>query len=48
MESKLVKNLFLTGEVLDIDGDRGGYNLHWAWASGYLAGETILASENSS
>ena len=48
MESKLVKNLFLTGEVLDIDGDRGGYNLHWAWASGYLAGKALLASANTS
>ncbi|RUM65922.1 MAG: hypothetical protein DSZ05_05205 [Sulfurospirillum sp.] len=48
MESRLVKNLFLTGEVLDVDGDRGGYNLHWAWASGYLAGKSILASANSS
>ena len=38
MESKLVENLFLTGEILDIDGKRGGYNLHWAFASGYLAG----------
>ena len=38
MESKLVKNLYAVGEVLDIDGDCGGYNLQWAWASGYLAG----------
>lgn len=41
MESKLHKGLFFTGEVLDIDGDRGGYNLHWAWASGYLAGKHL-------
>ena len=39
MESKLIKNLFACGEVLDIDGDCGGFNLQWAWASGYLAGE---------
>ncbi|MBN2826102.1 MAG: NAD(P)/FAD-dependent oxidoreductase [Campylobacterales bacterium] len=32
MESKLVKNLYFVGEVLDIDGDRGGYNLHFAWS----------------
>ncbi len=38
MESKLVKGLFFAGEVVDIDGDCGGYNLHWAWASGYKAG----------
>ncbi len=38
MESKLVKNLFFAGEVMDIDGMCGGYNLQWAWSSGYLAG----------
>lgn len=35
MESKYQKNLYFTGEVLDIDADCGGFNLHWAWASGY-------------
>lgn len=40
MESKLVPGLFLAGEVLDIDGDCGGYNLQWAWSSGYVAGES--------
>lgn len=39
MESHLVSGLFAAGEVLDIDGDCGGYNLQWAWASGYLAGK---------
>lgn len=38
MESKLVRGLFFAGEVLDVDGDCGGYNLQWAWSSGYLAG----------
>ena len=38
MESRLKKGLFFSGEVLDIDGDCGGYNLHWAWASGMSAG----------
>lgn len=38
MESKLVKNLFFAGEILDVDGNCGGYNLQWAWTSGYLAG----------
>ena len=38
MESKLIKNLFFAGEVLDIDGPCGGYNLQWAFASGWLAG----------
>ena len=39
MESKLVPGLFACGEVLDIDGDCGGYNLQWAWSSGRCAGE---------
>jgi len=38
MESRLVKGLYFTGEVLDIDGECGGYNLQWAWSSGYIAG----------
>ena len=41
MQSKLQKGFFLTGEVLDIDGRCGGYNLHFAWASGVLAAKTI-------
>ncbi len=40
MESKIVKNLYAVGEVLDIDGDCGGYNLQWAWSSGCLAGRS--------
>jgi len=39
MESKLNRNLFIVGELLDIDGRCGGYNLQWAWATGYIAGE---------
>ena len=38
LESWFVPGLFVCGEVLDIDGDCGGYNLQWAWASGRLAG----------
>ena len=38
MESKLVPGLYACGEVLDVDGDCGGYNLQWAWSSGSLAG----------
>lgn len=38
-ESKLVDGLYATGEILDIDGDCGGYNLQWAWTSGYIAGK---------
>ncbi|MGN0647701.1 MAG: NAD(P)/FAD-dependent oxidoreductase [Oscillospiraceae bacterium] len=39
LESRLAKNLYLCGELLDIDGDCGGYNLDWAWASGCCAGK---------
>lgn len=38
LESRLVPGLFACGEVLDVDGDCGGYNLQWAWASGRKAG----------
>jgi len=41
MESKLVLGLYFCGEVLDIDGDCGGYNLHFAFSSGYLAGISL-------
>ena len=41
MESKLVKNLFFTGEIVDVDGICGGYNLQWCWSSAYLASEAI-------
>lgn len=41
MESKLVKGLYLTGEVLDVDGTCGGYNLQWAFATGMIAGTCI-------
>ena len=39
MESRLVPGLYACGEVLDVDGDCGGYNLQWAWSSGRLAGK---------
>ena len=38
MESARTPSLYLTGELLDVDGACGGYNLQWAWTSGYLAG----------
>ena len=38
LESKICPGLYFTGEVLDVNGRRGGYNLAWAWASGLLAG----------
>jgi len=39
MESKLVEGLFFAGEIIDIDGQCGGFNLQWAWSSGYIAGQ---------
>ncbi len=39
MESKLVPNLYFAGEILDVDGDRGGFNFHFAWVSGLRAGK---------
>ncbi len=41
MESKKQKGLYIVGEVLDVDGDRGGFNLHLAWVCGLRAGEVI-------
>jgi len=38
LASRRVPGLFLAGEVLDVDGRCGGFNLHWAWASGLVAG----------
>lgn len=44
LESKLCRGIYLTGEILDIDGDCGGYNLQWAWSSGYIAGISAALS----
>lgn len=44
MESMLVKGLYAAGEILDIDGDCGGFNLQWAWTSGYIAGLSCIES----
>jgi predicted flavoprotein YhiN len=41
MESKLVPGLYFTGEVIDVDGYTGGYNLQIAWSTGHLAGESV-------
>lgn len=40
LESVIVKGLYFAGEVLNVDGDSGGYNLQWAWSSGYVAGKS--------
>ena len=39
LQSRIVPGLYATGEVLDVDGDCGGFNLQWAWSSGLLAGQ---------
>lgn len=41
MQSKIVPNLYVVGEALDVDGDCGGYNLHWAFSSASVANENI-------
>ena len=41
MQSKLVPNLFLAGEILDLDGFIGGYNFQAAFSTGWLAGESV-------
>jgi hypothetical protein len=39
LASKLIPNLYLCGEILNVDGDVGGFNLSWAWCSGFVAGK---------
>ncbi len=41
LESKLAENVHFAGEILDVDGICGGYNLHFAWATGYIAGKAV-------
>jgi predicted Rossmann fold flavoprotein len=41
LESRIMPGLFFAGEILDVVGDWGGYNLQWAWSSGYVAGNAI-------
>ncbi|MEA2105063.1 MAG: NAD(P)/FAD-dependent oxidoreductase [Candidatus Cloacimonadota bacterium] len=42
LESKIISGLFFAGEILDIDGDTGGFNLQWAWSSGFVAGKFVI------
>jgi predicted Rossmann fold flavoprotein len=42
LESKIIKNLFFTGEIMDIDGQCGGFNLQWAWSTGFVAGRNAV------
>ncbi len=46
LESKAVSGLYACGELLDCDGDCGGYNLHWAWCTGILAGRSAAEALN--
>ena len=41
MESLIVDGLYIVGELLDVDGECGGFNLGFAWISGYLAGKSL-------
>ena len=45
MESERVEGLYFAGEIVDVDGMCGGYNLQWAWSSGAVAG--TAAAEKS-
>jgi predicted flavoprotein YhiN len=47
MESKSIPNLYFAGEVLDIDGDTGGYNLQAAFSTGFLAARSIRLRRES-
>ena len=41
LESNIVPNLYFCGEILDVHGDCGGFNLQWAWSSGYAVAQSI-------
>lgn len=45
LQSKLCRGLFCCGEMLDVDGDCGGYNLHWAWASGMAIADYLIKNK---
>jgi len=44
MESRVMKGLYLVGEMLDCEGRIGGFNFQWAWATGYVAGRAVAAT----
>jgi hypothetical protein len=48
LESRLIKGLFFAGEIIDIDGECGGFNLQWAWSSGFTAGKYAAIAEAES
>lgn len=45
LESKIVAGLYFVGEIMDVDGQEGGYNLHWAFATGYIAGKSAAREQ---
>jgi len=44
LECRTIAGLFAVGEALDVAGELGGFNLHWAWASGFAAGQAVVAA----
>jgi predicted Rossmann fold flavoprotein len=42
MQSKIISNLFFAGEIIDVNGDTGGFNLQACWSTGYVAGKNNL------
>jgi predicted flavoprotein YhiN len=42
MESKLQKDLYFLGEVVDVTGDLGGYNFQWAWSSAWVCSQDLI------
>jgi predicted Rossmann fold flavoprotein len=47
LEIKKLKSAYVAGEIIDVDGRSGGYNLQWAWSSGYLAGVSVAREINN-
>ncbi len=47
MESRITPGLYLCGELLDVVGECGGFNLHWAWVTGMRAGRVVVARRNA-
>jgi len=46
MKSKIIDNLYFAGEIINLDGPSGGYNLQLCWTSGYLAGQSATKNLN--
>ena len=44
MQSRIVPGVYAAGEILNVDGDCGGFNLQWAWSSGLLAGKSAAGN----